>query len=287
MNAIPNISFQGKEHTRDFELLHLSKLQARIPNIENHDPTQPHRISFFALLIVTSGNGTHQIDLKDYELSVGTVLKIAKGQVHAFQQNATYDGYLIVFTENFILNYFSKSSINLISHLYNYHINTPISNDVKLNQDFLDQLIPEVENEVNFAQKNIISALINLYLLRLERKTHHNELQSKLPKHYHTFLQFKNLVESNYTKTRNVKDYADLLSVSAKHLNQLVREFTINTAKAFIDNYVILEAKRAMVISDKSIKEIAFETGFDEVTNFTKFFKKKTGFSPKMYKLKQ
>jgi mannose-6-phosphate isomerase-like protein (cupin superfamily) len=113
LKNIPNVSFQSSKNAKDFELLNLNDLFARIPDILNHNPTEPHRVSFFALLIVTKGTGSHQIDLKDYPVKPGTVLKIAKGQVHAFQKNAQYEGALIIFTERFVLNYFSKSSIDM------------------------------------------------------------------------------------------------------------------------------------------------------------------------------
>jgi AraC family transcriptional activator of pobA len=119
-------------------------------------------------------------------------------------------------------------------------------------------------------------------LLKLERKTNTNTSQDKLPKHYNTFIQFENHVKTNYTKTGNMKDYVDLLSVSTKHLNQVVKEFTINTntVKVFIDDYVTLEAKRAIVISKNSVKEIAFPIGFGQIKNFAKFFEKKMGITP-------
>ena len=75
-----------------------------------------------------------------------------------------------------------------------------------------------------------------------------------------------------------------MLSISTKHLNGIVKEFTLNTAKQFIDNLVILETKRAIASSNYSLKEIGYAVGFDEVTNFTKFFKKHTGTSPKQFK---
>ncbi|WP_366185865.1 helix-turn-helix transcriptional regulator [Flavobacterium ovatum] len=282
MKNIPNISFQSVEKSKDFECLNLADLFARMPDIVDHNPTQPHRISFFALLLVTKGFGTHQIDLKEYDLKAGTVLKIAKGQVHAFQKNAKYEGYLIIFTEDFVVNHFSKSSINMISHLYNYHISSPIFSNEAGNKIFLDQLMVEVKNENNYAKENIVAALLNLYLLRLEREFN-DTLENNNSNHYAIFIQFKNLVEAHYTSTRNVKDYANKLFISTKHLNQVVKEFTLNTAKHFIDDFVILETKRAMVSSNNSLKEIAFAVGFDEVTNFTKFFKKHTGTTPKQF----
>ncbi|WP_111710005.1 AraC family transcriptional regulator [Lutibacter citreus] len=285
MNNIPNISFQSEENTKDFELLNLSKLFARLHTINDHNPTLPHRISFFALLFVTKGTGKHQIDLKEYNLTEGTVLKIAKGQVHSFQKDAKYEGFLLLFTEDFLLNYFSKSSINIISHLYNYHITSPISNYINGNETFLNQLILELKTKNTFAKKNIVAALLDLYLLRLERESNNHKLQNNNSNHYPIFIEFKNFVETNYVTTRNVKDYGKMLFISTKLLNQIVKKFTLNTAKSFIDNYVILEVKRSIVSSNKSFKEIAFENGFDEVTNFTKFFKKHTELTPKQFKM--
>ncbi|MAU16129.1 MAG: AraC family transcriptional regulator [Muricauda sp.] len=284
MNTIPNIQFNSTEGATDIEFLSLSELFSRIDGDLEHDPRQLHRITFFALLIVTEGSGEHQIDLERFRIEKGTVLKIAKGQVHAFRGKLQYKGYLVIFTEDFVLKYFSRSSIELISHLYNYHISDPLVKNCDFNNFFLEQAIAELQNKNTYAQKEIIAKMLELYLLRLERLAR-STMTNKLNKeHYPLFLQFKNLVESTYHKTRNVKDYAEQMRISTKHLNQIVQEFTLNTAKTFIDNYVVLEIKRMLFSSNLSIKEIAYAIGFDEVTNFTKFFKKHTGFTPNEYK---
>jgi len=284
LKKIPNISFKGEDNEKDFELLSLTEFFTMIPTIEDHNPMRPHRVNFFVLLIVIEGTGTHQIDLKEYSLKAGTVLKIAKGQVHSFQKKPTYKGYLIVFTEAFLLNYFSKSSINLISHFYNYYLVSPITYNKGLNEALLNQLIPELKIETTFGRKNIVASLLDLYLLRLERSVNSSQLLNSESKNYTKFIQFKNLVEVDFTSTRNVKDYAQKMLVSTKFLNQIVKEFTLNTAKSFIDNLVILEAKREIVSLDKSVKEIAFDIGFDEVTNFTKFFKNRMGVTPNEFR---
>ncbi|MBU2020080.1 MAG: helix-turn-helix domain-containing protein [Bacteroidetes bacterium] len=287
MNTIPNISFKQTDNSRDFEVLKLSTLFDRIPIIKDHNPNKPHRVTFFALLMVTSGTGSHMLDLKEYDLEVNTVLKIAKGQIHAFQKKPTYDGYLIIFTENFVLNYFSNATQNLLSHFYNYHITNPISNNVAFNETFLSELNSELQHENHYANKNIAAALLELYLLRLERNSQVGEIQQANQKQYSLFNQFKSLVEAKYTITRNVKDYAEMMLISTKLLNQVVKAFTLNTVKTFIDDYIILEAKRSISISGLSLKEIAFSLGFDEATNFTKFFKKKVGISPKEFRDQQ
>ncbi len=284
LNNIPNISFKSCDGATDIEFLRLSELFSQIEKHPSHDPKKPHRITFFALLIVTKGNGVHQVDLKNYPIQEGSVIKIAKGQVHAFQDNFQYDGYLVVFTEDFVLRYFSKSSVDYISHLYNYHLSEPLVDNSTFNDFFLEQITTELRNIDTYAQKEIVAKIVELYLLKLERLAHENFSVKRNKKHQAIFIHFKDLVERNYLKTRNVMDYAVLLTISSKHLNHIVREITFCTAKQFIDQYVILEIKRDLFGNGTSLKEVAYQNGFDEVTNFSKFFKKHTGLSPKAYK---
>ncbi|WP_218747111.1 MULTISPECIES: helix-turn-helix domain-containing protein [Winogradskyella] len=267
-----------------FDFIKVAEIFERIKKDPNHNPHQPHRISFFALLLVTEGEGEHQVDLKNYKIKKGSVLKIAKGQVNAFKDHTTYDGYLVIFTEDFVLKYFSKSSIEFISHLYNYHISDPLVENSSLNNFFLERITEEINSKNTYAQNEIVAKILELFLLKLERETYNSPLKTFNKKHQTLFIDFKNLVEENYTKTRNVKDYAESLNISTKHLNTIVRAITLNTAKHFIDNYVILEIKRVIFSSTISLKEVSYQNGFDEVTNFTKFFKKHTGLSPKEFK---
>ncbi|WP_221932578.1 hypothetical protein [Formosa sediminum] len=70
MTAIPNISFKSSEGATDIEFLCLDELFTRIEADPNHNPQEPHRITFFALLIVTAGEGQHQVDLIDYNIYI-------------------------------------------------------------------------------------------------------------------------------------------------------------------------------------------------------------------------
>ncbi len=283
MNNIPNISFKSNKEGTDIEILNLTELFSRIDKTPTHNPRQSHRLTFFAILIILEGSGSHQIDLKKYTLKQGTVLKIAKGQIHAFQENLSYKGFLIVFTEDYVLKYFSKSSIDFISHLYNYHISEPLVENCTFNEFFLEQVTNGLNKENTPAQKNIIAKILELYLLKLEQLSL-TSVSVKLPKDYYPlFLQFKNLVERKYSDTRNVKDYANIMAISTGLLNKVIQNITLNTAKFFIDQYVILEIKRTIISTNKALKEISYQMGFDEVTNFTKFFKKHTNITPKEY----
>ena len=75
-----------------------------------------------------------------------------------------------------------------------------------------------------------------------------------------------------HKESRSAKHYANLLNISYKELNNLTKVFTESTAKDYINDYTILEAKRSLASTNLSIKEIAFDYGFKEATNFIKFF---------------
>jgi AraC-like DNA-binding protein len=99
-----------------------------------------------------------------------------------------------------------------------------------------------------------------------------------------TFSDFKNHLEKYFSETRNAKEYAGMMGISYTHLNKACKSITGNTAKAFIDRFIILETKRRLATSDISVKELTYALGFDEPTNFLKYFKKHTGQSPLQFK---
>ncbi len=84
-------------------------------------------------------------------------------------------------------------------------------------------------------------------------------------------------MKGNIPRSHQVKDYAEILNVTPNYLNEVIRTSINIPAKEFIQNRLILEAKRMVVFTDKSSKEIGFELGFDDPSHFSKFFKSNAG----------
>jgi AraC-like DNA-binding protein len=93
-------------------------------------------------------------------------------------------------------------------------------------------------------------------------------------------LQFKALIEKNYKEQRPVIYYTKLLHVSIKVLSKTTQEIVGRTPKQLIDDRVLLEAKRLLVNSTNAGKTIGYELGFNEPTNFIKYFRRHTGMTP-------
>lgn len=96
--------------------------------------------------------------------------------------------------------------------------------------------------------------------------------------------QFNLLVENNYRKLHAVSDYAELLNKSPKTLSNLFALYNQKSPLTLIHERIALEARRLLLYTDKSTKEIAYELGFEEGAHFSRFFKKEVGLPPSEFK---
>jgi len=98
--------------------------------------------------------------------------------------------------------------------------------------------------------------------------------------------QFQFLVDIHFRTKKTVKAYADELYKSPKTLSNLFKRYNQKTPLRIIHERIVLEAKRLLLYTDKSAKEIAFELGFEESATFHKLFKKMTGVTPQVFREK-
>lgn len=94
------------------------------------------------------------------------------------------------------------------------------------------------------------------------------------------FNRFMMLLEKDYKISRDVNYYAEQMNISSKYLTNIVNQVTGHTPKTIIDQYVILQLKMQLKRSTQSIKEMAWEFHFADVSFFCRYFKKHTGLTP-------
>ena len=145
-----------------------------------------------------------------------------------------------------------------------------------------ERLLDEIARETRCGDPNslITMFLFCAFFLMVERERSLSARQRLNNSDKILFTAFVQLLEQQFTSTRNAAEYADNLHITYKRLNGLCKRATGQTAKQLIDAFTTLEAKRRLVVEGKRVQELAYELGFDEVTNFTKYFKKHTGYPP-------
>ncbi len=243
---------------------------------------QPHRIKFHGLTIITSGKGTHFVDFEKRIFTPGTILPSLKGQVHAFEKERKVSGIVISFDESFISGGMSESSLFHFLHLYytpHLHIGEENIPEVR---PFIQQLTELQKNTNPNLKAALIQTIFTSLILQIKRHTiyQHKTFQSQ---RYKDFVKFQELISKHYTETHNAHDYAKMMHVSYKYLNDVCKEMVKKTPRSLINSYLILEIKRKLTENKYTSQEIAFDTGFNDPSNFIRFFKKEEKITPSKF----
>lgn len=287
---IPNIEFRSKHQAIEgLDILRIEDLRTLDSSKLNHDPQKAHQLEFNILIFFTQGNTEHLVDFVSYDVNKNTVLHLSKGQINAFKFNDEVKGFIIPFTENYLKKQLNKLPNTELVRLFNSHLFSPKiqllqSSNVK---SYIELLYHEFHVDLASVNKQkVCDNLFTIIFSKLEQLKQYQTFHIKESERLATFLKFRNLVSANYMNSRNADFYASKLNITYKHLNEVCKEIVHTTAKNFIDEYVILEAQRRLINSSVKSNELAFQLGFQEPTNFIKYFKKNTGFTPNTFKKK-
>lgn len=279
---LPEINFDNQVNPKSF--FDIVKIEDLLHRELNHDICKNHVVKFYVIFFVYEGKGHHSIDFVDYEYKKGTVLIIRKDQVHKFFSNARVKGYLLVFTEEFIISHLNRMQALKAMQLFNDSLSFP---QIKFNneEEFSDFtiLIKHLESEYNIKDNfsiGITRSVLHIVITKLFRIKSKNGQSVEKKKYLGEFLEFQKMVEEDCFKSKKVLYYAKKMGVSTKTLNNIAKNIVNVSAKAFIDERTIMQIKRLLISTDHSIKEIAYLAGFSDPTNFFKYFKKFTGKSP-------
>lgn len=218
----------------------------------------------------------------------GSLIFISKGQVHSFEVRPEVRGHVILFTSDYLEKNLIHSEVVSLHRLYNYQLHAPVMPPEETAGEGFLELVSELTREylqpAPFGKEEILRLLLKVLLLKAERIKQTVAAEQKNTEWLILFGRFKEHLAEHIASTRNVKDLAAMLRISPKHLNTVCKAITGCTAKQFIDDSVVLEIKRQLVTSASSVQEIAFAFGFDEPTNFVKYFKKHSGLSPARFR---
>ena len=285
MKKIENIIYEEvAEQSIPFEILSLKELYKRF---EKHhvDLFSNHRIEFNALMIITDGLQTHCIDFKEYKLKKGVLIPLVKNQIHYFNKQLSSQGFIISFNESFITqNITDKDLFNFLQIFHSSHLQVKNEN-LTLLQPFIELLIDAQKNPNNNLKADFIRSIFLSLLIQVKRLTF-TKKESFETKRYRDYIHFKELISKYYNTSHNAKEYAEKLGVSYKYLNDICKEIGNSTAKSFIDNWLILEIKRNLSEKKYTTQEIAYKMGFQEPSNFIRFFKKHTNTTPSKYSVR-
>lgn len=245
-----------------------------------------HRHNFYELIWVQRGVGTHQIDFTTHTLQDKTLFFLTPGQVHYLhdQQAVIEQASILIFNEEFI--YQGDTDRELLSSLtllpaWDQHTQTVQPPDATP----LEHLIALMDAEYHLPNRNyelLRSALRILLILTVRHRT--TVALSAGDLNTRRLNAFRTLVETQFATHHQAPPYAGQLALSLKRLDQICRQLTGKSAQRLIHERIVVEAKRLIAYHQASVKEVAFQIGFDDPSYFSRFFRRMTGVSPQSFR---
>ena len=274
-------------HIKQFALASHTKTGISITNIETkadgHNISKPHRDDHYLLLFAFAGSFYFRIDFEDVKLTAPFILKIAPNQVHQLVESENAVGWAIGI-EEFVLEPEFQTYLET-------KWDSPISLKNKEHIEKQLQTILELGSQLQLASDDIYTSksilfLINslLCLIIKESETKKRKESTKETRGHIIEQEFKKLLKENFKQWKSPSQYASELSISVSHLNDTIKERTQTAVSTHIQNISILEAKRLLYFTDSSIKEIAYEVGYEDPVYFGKLFKKITHHTPLQFR---
>lgn len=280
----------GRPHNDDVEKIFTIRKIGDFDEREIEHNDMPHLHDYYTIFWVESGEAIHATDFVEYSLLADTILFVPPGLKHRMHIDESVAGIYMLFNEEFI-QYNQKNYVPLKEYrLFN---NPEFKSLIKLDSNNRDKfrniaglLYNEAHHPDGYSQ-DIVLNLLHLFLLESRRIF---DQQNQVPKEDQettpdtTIIRFKQLIEDNFVREKNVSAYAELLDINPSCLNELTKRITGITAGELIRNRVIDETKKLLYSSNLSGKEIAYELGFDDPAYFSRFFKKYTSLTLKEFR---
>lgn len=283
---IPQIGFDHRKTERaEFELIELEELSV-LAESSAHDPQRPHRVNFYGLLHITAGEGEHMVDFRKVGFGPSSVIFVQPEQVQAFDLSCRPQGRVLLFTQAFL------DQVHANMRLPNFtptHLNPRYQPSIRLDgihQQRCERLFSELALETSLDRPDPLAVMylfstLSIVLHRLRPKETVGQLsdgQSRL------MALFFEQLQQNFERVRDASWYAQQVNTTYKTLNLVCKRATQLTAKQLIDAFTLIEIKRRLVISQVSIQQIATELGFDDPSNFNKYFRNLTGTTARQFR---
>ena len=274
---------------------HQLSQQLHIPGFEMYSSDgmlpsySPSKSSFYRFGLLINGSLHVQIGLEHFNITAGTVIFTAPGQVHA-KSDVSEDlfGYYILFEDTFLQNLLPSTTLQQEFPFFDYsgiQVFQCVPEEINEMTELINRINIEIRGE-NTGRATAIKMYLYLLLLAAKRSYERQELsvnREPSPVH-HLVTRFHKLVAQHFLELRHVADYAKLLHVTPNYLNRTVKAITNQTASDAINEMLVQEAKVLLRYTELSSAEIAYKLNFSEPSAFNHFFRKQTGNTPGDYR---
>ncbi|KAA2242472.1 helix-turn-helix domain-containing protein [Chitinophaga agrisoli] len=242
----------------------------------------PHRHDFYAITIVEKGYGKHLVDFREYTITPNSLHIMVPYQVHHVHQEQDTEqevrAMLLFFARDLILAH------PLLDELEWMDKQLSLSGDeTTLLTNICRQLLAEYEQPQPMGQR-IIQHYLDILLSHISRIASSRSPARDLTNDARLVRKLQTLIGQHFVEEKSAAAYAGMLHLTPGYLGDVVKQQTGKPTSQLIADRIILEAKRLLVHTSSSVKEVAYRLNFNESTYFYRFFKKHTGETPEQFR---
>ncbi|WP_240643079.1 helix-turn-helix domain-containing protein [Sinomicrobium pectinilyticum] len=249
------------------------------------------RFNYYTLVWVTGGTGRVQADLSEYEFTENTVLSFSLYQPFKILPETQLKGIVIHFHPDFFCIYKHHKEVACDGVLFNNMYGAPLVSLPETSRQTLQLLAEQMKEGIRikgFAQYELLVSYLKIFLIMLSRlkSEQYPQQATDMTGDDEPFVlqNLKDCIEAHYKKKHAVSDYADMLAITPKALAKITKRHYKKTVTALISDRIIIEAKRELYLTNKTVKEIAYDLGYNDEYYFSRFFKKNVEVSPQVYR---
>lgn len=248
------------------------------------------RLNYYSLICIQKGEGTVTSDFTTYQFTPNSLLSYSPYQPFSITASDDFEGIVLNFHPDFFCIHKHQKEVACNGVLFNNIYEPPVTILKQETVLQLETLIEQIKHEMQqpqLAQYELLISYLKIILITASRLKQEQQPEAqRLPNEEEPFIlqNLKNAIEQHYKNEHSVGAYADMLAMTPKALARLTKKHFNKTLSSLIAERIVIEAKRELYLTNKTVKEIAYELGYDDEYYFSRFFKKNAEVSPQLYR---
>src|SRR5882724_3646209 len=221
------------------------------------------RVPYFSIILISEGEGELKADFADYQISKGAILFLSPYQPFIID-GTTLQGVMINFHPDFFCIFRHQNEVASNGILFNDPNNPPFFDIPENESSSIYSIIEQIKAEMllaGLAQQDLLIAYLKIFLIRAIRikslKSTTSLLLDQGTADANLLRQLKAMIDLHFKTKHSGGDYAELLNISIKTLGRIVKNHFQITLTEIISERIVMEAKRELNLTSKTIKEIA------------------------------
>jgi AraC family transcriptional activator of pobA len=245
----------------------------------------PHRKDYYMFAMVEQGNSRHWIDDIPYTVKPGNFYFTVPQQIHLKEEICPMKGFVAYFTDEFLALEENRMlrQLPIIQNPAGGHELVLALADRNFIDDIMSKMLAEYNNGGDW-HNQMLTSWLRVLVIYLSRLYNEQLGETCITQNYCLLKSYQQLISENYAHTHDVAAYAGMLNITPGYLNDVIKQQSGKTAITHIHNRLAVEAKRRLLHTELSVKEIADELGFEDAAYFNRFFKRLSGTTPASYR---